>query len=146
VDLKPKRRRMMSEINVVPYIDVMLVLLVIFMVTAPILTQGVFVELPRAPSDPVEGQEDDPLVVTVRADGAVFINLGVRDPDQEGTEVTLDTLQDQAGTVIRARPDVPVYVRADHRLEYGRVIAVMSVLQSAGALSVGLITEPPDLG
>jgi biopolymer transport protein TolR len=145
MELRSKRRRMMSEINVVPYIDVMLVLLVIFMVTAPILTQGVLVDLPRTPSEAVPGQEDDPLVVTISADGTVYINLGVRDPEQGGTQVTLDILEDQAGTVIRARPDIPVYVRADHRLEYGHVITVMAILQSAGAVSVGLITEPPDL-
>jgi biopolymer transport protein TolR len=146
MDLRRKRRRMMSEINVVPYIDVMLVLLVIFMVTAPILTQGIVVELPKTPSEAVAGQDNDPLVITVRADGALFINLGMRDPEQGGTQVTLDTLENQAGAVIRARPEVPVYVRADHRLEYGRIVSVMAVLQSAGAASVGLITEPPDLG
>ncbi len=145
MDLRPKRRRMMSEINVVPYIDVMLVLLVIFMVTAPILTQGILVDLPQTASEPVEGQDDDPLIVTVRADGVVFVNLGMRTPDDPGTEVTLETLQGQAETVIRSRPDIPVYVRADHRLDYGRVVGVMTVLQNAGAVSVGLITEPPDL-
>jgi biopolymer transport protein TolR len=145
MELRPKRRRMMSEINVVPYIDVMLVLLVIFMVTAPILTQGVLIELPRAPSEAVPGQDDDPLVVTIGEDGTVYMNLGVRDPEVGGMVVTLETLEAQAATVIRARPDVPVYVRADHRLAYGQVITVMSILQSAGAVSVGLITEPPDL-
>jgi biopolymer transport protein TolR len=144
MDLIPQRRRMMSEINVVPYIDVMLVLLIIFMVTAPILTQGIVVDLPRTPSEAVPGQEDDPLVLSIRADGAMFLNLGVRDAEQ-GTEVTMQTLAEQAGIVLRARPDVPVYVRADHRLEYGRVVSVMAVLQTAGAASVGLITEPPDL-
>jgi biopolymer transport protein TolR len=137
-----EKRRPMSDINVVPYIDVMLVLLVIFMATAPLLTQGVIVDLPDAPSEPVPEQED-PLVVSVRADGAIFVNVGMTSSDSEGTRVTLNSLEDQAGKIIEARPDVPVYVRADHGLEYGVVVGVMTVLQQAGAKSVGLITEPP---
>jgi len=135
----------MSEINVVPYIDVMLVLLVIFMATAPLLTQGVQVDLPKAPSEPIGETQDDPLVISIRADGAIFLNLGMSDSEDEGTRVTVYSLGDQAGKVIRARPDVPVYVKADHRLDYGRVVAVMTALQKAGAESVGLITDPPDL-
>lgn len=140
------RRKPMSEINVVPYIDVMLVLLVIFMATAPLLTQGVQVDLPKAPSDPIDEAQNDPLVISMRADGAIFLNLGMTDADDEGTRVTVFSLEDQAGKVLRARPDVPVYVKADHRLDYGKVVAVMTVLQKAGAESVGLITDPPDLG
>jgi biopolymer transport protein TolR len=134
----------MSEINVVPYIDVMLVLLVIFMATAPLLTQGVVVDLPDAPSEPVEQDEEDPLVVSVREDGAIFVNLGMQNSDDEGTRVTIYSLEDQAGKILRARTDVPVYVKADHRLDYGTVVRVMTVLQRAGAGSVGLITEPPE--
>ena len=137
------RRKPMSEINVVPYIDVMLVLLVIFMATAPLLTQGVLVELPEAPSEPITDTQDDPLVVSIRADGAIFVNLGLQDADDEGTRVTIYSLGDQAGKIIRARPDVPVYVKADHRLDYGKVVGVMTVLQKSGAESVGLITDPP---
>jgi biopolymer transport protein TolR len=140
-----RRRKPMSEINVVPYIDVMLVLLVIFMATAPLLTQGVVVDLPDAPSEPVENAQDDPLVISVRADGAIFVNLGMQSADDEGTRVTIYSLQDQAGKILGARPDVPVYVKADHQLDYGTVVRVMTVLQNAGAASVGLITEPPDL-
>ena len=142
---KPTRRRPMSEINVVPYIDVMLVLLVIFMVTAPILTQGVLVDLPKAPSEPIGENQEDPLVITMRDDGALFLNLGIRKADDEGTRVTIFSLEEQAGKILRARPDVPVYVRADHRLDYGDVVRVMTVLQKAGAESVGLITDPPPL-
>jgi len=138
-----EKRRPMSDINVVPYIDVMLVLLVIFMATAPLLTQGVIVDLPDAPSEPVPEDQEDPLVVSVRADGAIFVNVGMTSSDSEGTRVTLNSLEDQAGKVIGARPEVPVYVRADHGLEYGVVVGVMTVLQKAGAKSVGLITEPP---
>lgn len=139
------RRKPMSEINVVPYIDVMLVLLVIFMATAPLLTQGVQVDLPEAPSEPIEDSNDDPLVVSMRADGAIFMNLGMQDADDEGTRVTVFSLQEQAGKILRARDDVPVYIKADHTLDYGQVVGVMTVLQKAGAGSVGLITDPPQL-
>ena len=139
------RRKPMSEINVVPYIDVMLVLLVIFMATAPLLTQGVVVELPEAPSEPIEDTQDDPLVVSMRADGALFLNLGLQDADDEGTRVTVYSLEEQAGKILRARTDVPVFIKADHTLDYGEVVRVMTVLQKAGAESVGLITDPPTL-
>ena len=138
------RRKPMSEINVVPYIDVMLVLLVIFMATAPLLTQGVLVDLPNAPSEPITDTEDDPLVVSVRADGAIFMNTGIQNADDEGTRVTLYSLEDQATRILRARPDIPVYVKGDRTLDYGEVITVMTVLQKAGAESVGLITDPPE--
>ncbi len=140
-----QRRKPMSEINVVPYVDVTLVLLVIFMATAPLLTQGVVVDLPEAPSAAIDDAESDPIVVSMRADGAIFINLGMQDADDEGTRVTIFSLQEQAGKVLRARSDVPVYIKADHRLEYGKVVRVMTVLQKAGAKSVGLITDPPTL-
>ncbi|MEE4281383.1 MAG: protein TolR [Pseudomonadales bacterium] len=140
------RRKPMSEINVVPYIDVMLVLLVIFMATAPLLTQGVVVDLPEAPSESIDDSVEDPLVVSMRADGAIFMNLGMLDADDEGTRVTVFSLEEQAGKILRARDDVPVYIKADHTLDYGNVVGVMTVLQKAGAKSVGLITDPPSLG
>ena len=140
-----RKRKPMSDINVVPYIDVMLVLLVIFMATAPLLTQGVQVDLPNAPSEPVTDMEDDPLVVSMSGDGGIFVNLGIQNADDEGTRVTIYSLEDQAGKIIRARPDVPVFVKADEGLEYGAVVRVMTVLQKAGAESVGLITDPPEL-
>ena len=138
-------RKPMSEINVVPYIDVMLVLLVIFMATAPLLTQGVQVDLPNAPSEPISDTQDDPLVVSMREDGAIFVNLGIQNADDEGTRVTIYSLSDQVEKILRARPDVPVYVKADEKLAYGNVVRVMTVLQQAGATSVGLITDPPEL-
>ncbi len=139
------RRKPMAEINVVPYIDVMLVLLVIFMATAPLLTQGVLVDLPEASSEPIAESQDDPFVVSVQADGAIFVNLGIDDDNEKGTRVTEFSLADQATKVIAARPDIPVYVRADHSLDYGQVVKIMTVLQGAGAESVGLITDPPGL-
>ncbi|NIP16597.1 MAG: protein TolR [Pseudomonadales bacterium] len=140
-----RRRKPMSEINVVPYIDVMLVLLVIFMATAPLLTQGVIVDLPKAPSEPITERQDDPLVVSIREDGAMFVNLGIQNADDESTRVTIYSLEDQAGKILRARPEVPVFVKADHKLDYGAVVRVMTVLQRVGAESVGLITDPPEL-
>ena len=138
------RRRPMADINVVPYIDVMLEVLVIFMAVAPVFTQGVKVDLPPAPSKPVDAKDlDNPLLVTVRADGAVFVNLGTPKVDELGKRVTLDGLSEDAGRVIRARPDVPVLVRGDEHIAYGRVIEVMGTLQRAGAASVGLLTSPP---
>ncbi len=138
------KRRPIAEINVVPYIDVMLVMLVIFMAVAPILTQGVKIDLPPAPSKPVDPKDlENPLFITVRRDGALFINLGAEDANELGQRVSLDSLADQAGRVIRARPDVPVFVRGDAQIAYGKVIEVMGTLQMAGAASVGLLTEPP---
>jgi len=138
------RRKLISEINVVPYIDVTFVLLVIFMATAPLLTQGVQVDLPNAPSEPIAEAQDAPLVISMRADGAIFVNLGIQNADNEDTRVTIYSLADQAEKILRARPDVPVYVKADKTLDYGRVIMIMTVLQKAGAESVGLITDPPE--
>ena len=94
------RRKPMSEINVVPYIDVMLVLLVIFMATAPLFTQGVEVDLPQAPSEPLPNDDDDPLVVSVRQDGAIFINIGMRHDDEKGRRVTIFSLEEDGELVI----------------------------------------------
>ncbi|MCZ6890154.1 MAG: protein TolR [Gammaproteobacteria bacterium] len=140
------RRKPISEINVVPYVDVTLVLLVIFMATAPLMTQGVDVDLPNAPSQALSNDQDDPLVVSVREDGAIFVNIGIRRDGDKGRRVTIFSLEDQASRIIAARPQVPVYVRADHALDYGKVIEIMTVLQRAGAQSVGLITDPPEIG
>ena len=145
---KMSRRKPMSEINVVPYIDVMLVLLVIFMATAPLLTQGVQVDLPQAPSKAIDTEEPDPLVVSMRKDGALFLNIGLASrtkKEEDGTRVTIFSLSEQAGKVLRARANVPVYIKADASLPYGDVVNVMTVLQQAGASGVGLITDPPDL-
>ena len=136
---KASRRKLMAEINVVPYIDVMLVLLVIFMVTAPLMTQGIKVDLPEAMSGPLEVDDDEPmLVVSVKANGSYYMNVG----DEEAT-VTLKEVQARAVKIIAARPDIKVLVEGDKNLAYGVIVDLMNTLQLAGARSVGLITEPP---
>jgi biopolymer transport protein TolR len=128
----------MAEINVVPYIDVMLVLLIIFMVTAPLLMQGVKVELPEANSDPVENQDAEPLIVSIRHNGELFLNLGV---DQEQV-LSLATVKQRVSVVMRRNPKKPVMVWGDRNVPYGEVVLLMTALQEAGAPSVGLVTEP----
>ena len=136
---KATRRKLMSEINVVPYIDVMLVLLVIFMVTAPLMTQGIKVDLPEAMSGPLEVDDDEPmLVVSVKADGSYYMNVG-----EEEEAVPLKEVQTRAAKIILARPDIKVLVEGDKNLPYGVIVDLMNTLQVAGASSVGLITEPP---
>ncbi len=134
-----KKRRPMAEINVVPYIDVMLVLLVIFMVTAPLLMQGVKVELPQAPSSPLDNKEIEPLIVSVRQDGTFYLNLG---KEQEVAK-PLNEISDTVAKVLRQKPETPVLVWGDTKVEYGLVVHVMTALQGAGAPSVGLVTDPP---
>ena len=133
-----QRKRPISDINVVPYIDVMLVMLVIFMITAPLLNQGVDVELPQADAESMDGNPKDPLVLTVDADGRYFLNIG-GDPEQSIDE---KTLVERTSTVLRRRPGVAVMVRGDAEVDYGRVVAAMALLQQAGARRVGLVTEP----
>jgi len=135
---KPKRK-LVAEINVVPYIDVMLVLLIVFMITAPLLMQGVKVELPEAPSKPLEDQEDDPLIVSVKQDGSLYLDLG----SGENTRQPLAEIKDKVAKVMRVKPKTPVLVWGDARVPYGTVVTLMSELQQAGAPSVGLVTEPP---
>ena len=129
----------MSDINVVPYIDVMLVLLIVFMVTAPMLMQGVKVELPKASTVPVGQKNDEPLIVSVKADGSFFINLG---KDKE-TSQSLNVVQDKVSKILRRKPETTVLVWGDKSVPYGNVVELMAALQAAGAPSVGLVTENP---
>lgn len=133
------RFRPMAEINVVPYIDVMLVLLIIFMVTAPMLMQGVDVELPQAKTEPVENQDSEPVIVSINAQGELFLNVG----GQEDQAITIATVQQRVGAVIRRSPDKPVLVWGDKAVPYGDVVGLMAALQAAGAKGVGLVTEDP---
>ena len=129
----------MSEINVVPYIDVMLVLLVIFMVTAPLMTQGIKVDLPEAASGPLDVEDDEPvLVVSVKGDGTYYMNLG-----NEEEAVPLSEIATRTQKVLAANPDIMVLVEGDRTLAYGVIVELMDTLQTAGAVNVGLVTEPP---
>ena len=132
-------RRAVAEINVVPYIDVMLVLLVIFMATAPLLMQGVEVELPKANSTPVSDSDAEPLIVSIDAEAKLYLNLGASD-DQA---LSIETVRQRFATVLKRNPDKAVMVWGDARVPYGEVVSLMSELQAAGAPSVGLVTEAP---
>jgi len=136
-----KKRKLMGEINVVPYIDVMLVLLVIFMVTAPLLTQGIEVELPKANAEPIESVPDhDPLVVSVDAEGNLYLNAGDNeDQPQAGAEIVR-----RVGIILGEKPETPVFVKADRAVAYGSVVGAMVVLQQAGAMNIGFVTDPLD--
>lgn len=126
----------------VPYIDVMLVMLVIFMITAPLLNQGVDVDLPQADAEPMDDTQQDPVVLTVDAQGRYFLNVG-GDPEQE---IDAETLLLRTAAVLRQRPRAVVLVRGDSSVDYGLVVAAMSLLQQAGAAKVGLVTEPSGEG
>ncbi len=128
-----RRKQLMSEINVVPYIDVMLVLLVIFMITAPLLTQGVKVDLPQAASKPADVQDRETLVVTVDREGRYFL---------DDKRIGADELGNKVAAILKLRPQTPVMLRGDRRANYGEVVKAMTLLQGAGAESVGLLTEP----
>jgi biopolymer transport protein TolR len=128
----------MSDINVVPYIDVMLVLLIIFMITAPLLTQGVKVDLPRAGAEPLEAQRLKPLVLSVDRAGRLYLNVGA-DPRAPLDEATVE---ERARATLGRNPDTPVLVKADQAVAYGRVVRAMVILQQAGARKVGFVTEP----
>ena len=128
----------MSEINVVPYVDVMLVLLVIFMVTAPMLMQGVKVDLPQAEANPVENQDSEPLIVSINSKGHLYLNLG-----REEQILTLSTVKQRVSAIMRRNPDKSVLVWGDKTVPYGNIVSLMAALQESGAPSVGLVTENP---
>ena len=125
--------RPMAEINVTPFVDVMLVLLVVFMVTAPLLTVGVSVELPESAAAPIPGQ-DEPLAVSIDASGRVFI---------QDSEVSLETLIPRLQAITQNNPAARIFVRGDKSIDYGRVMEVMGTLNGAGFNRVALITERP---
>jgi biopolymer transport protein TolR len=138
-----KKRRLMGEINVVPYIDVMLVLLIIFMITAPLLTQGIDVELPKADARPLDAPTDEqtlPLVLSIDAAGNLYLNAG----DDEQKPIAAEDLVARTRAVLTRRPTTQVFVKADQSVPYGRVVYAMVLLQQGGAESVGFITDPLD--
>ncbi len=129
----------MAEINIVPYIDVMLVLLVIFMITAPLLAQGVKVDLPQASAEVLPPEQKEPLVLTVDSQGRYYLNIG--EPEEA---LAAETMVARVASVLRRAPDTPVLVRGDREVGYGKVVRAMTLLQQAGAHSVGLVTETPE--
>ena len=137
VKLKKAKKKLVAEINVVPYIDVMLVLLVVFMIAAPLLIQGVKVDLPAANSSPLKLSDNETLIVSIKADGSYWI-------DDKGSNVsdTLENIKIRVSKVLRQSPNVPVLVWADGNVDYSFVVNLMTELQGAGAASVGLVTEP----
>lgn len=138
-----KKHRPIAEMNVVPYIDVMLVLLVIFMVTAPILTQGVKVDLPKAATQPLKTpKEKEPIIVTVKKDGSYIIERG----RSEDKAANLEYVERYVGKILKQAPQSDVFVRGDQAVAYGKIIELMSALQASGAESVGLVTEAPEPG
>jgi biopolymer transport protein TolR len=138
---KVRRRKLMGEINVVPYIDVMLVLLIIFMVTAPLLKEGVKVDLPDAGAQPLDAEflaKHEPLILSIDARGWLYVNIG-KNRDQPATEATVSA---RTAAVLRRDPLTPVLVKADTTVPYGTVVRAMVLLQHAGAAKVGFLTDP----
>lgn len=134
------RKRPISEINVVPYIDVMLVLLVIFMVTAPMLTEGVQVELPQTFAKTMTKDQEEPVVVSVDAKGRYYINIG----DDIDKAISVEQLITRVAAVMRHRPGQGIYIKGDTSVNYGAVVSIMAQLQKAGVARVGLITATPE--
>lgn len=135
-----QKKKPMSDINVVPYIDVMLVLLIIFMVTAPMLTQGIKIDLPQIESAPViVEQNQEPLIISVDLNGAYFMEMSSLSKDP----LSLDQLLESVSKLMAANPSLSVLIRGDRNVEYGVVVELMAALQVAGAKGVGLITEDP---
>ena len=137
------RRRLMGEINVVPYIDVMLVLLIIFMITAPLLTEGIKVELPKAQAkgmSPEMLKDVKPIILSIDAAGRLYLNYNK--PEDE--PMPAEKVEAQAAAVLRRAPETAVLVRGDYRVAYGEIVAAMTILQRAGASKVGFITQPPE--
>ena len=133
---KHRKKRLMAEINVVPYIDVMLVLLIIFMITTPLLTQGVNIELPKAAAKTIQPKDSEPFILTVDADGSYY-------RENVTKALSPERVKAAAAAVLRRSPKTEFLVRGDKKVEYGAVINAMVLLQLAGVESVGLVTEPP---
>lgn len=139
---RAKSRRLMGQMNVVPYIDVMLVLLIIFMITAPMLQQGIAVNLPEveaAPLDPRMLEENEALILSVDIERQLFLNLGA---DPEAPMAPEEIIRITAA-VLDANPSTPVLVKADEAVDYGRVVFGMSLLKQGGAREVGMMTDSP---
>jgi biopolymer transport protein TolR len=135
-----RKRRAIADINVVPYIDVMLVLLIIFMVTAPLLKQGVDVDLPTAPANPLDINSPEPIVISVDREGAMYLSIA---PESDA-EIDAKSLVKQVKAALRQDAKRPVMVRGDANGPYQNVMTTLVLLQQADVGSVGLVTEPED--
>lgn len=143
VESTRRRRKMMAEINVVPLIDVMLVLLIVFMVTAPLLTQGIVVDLPNSDSEPVDDTEQETLVVSIDSEGNYYVNLGVYEAENP-QPVPLADIGRMVGQILSQNPEVPVYLEADESVTHGVVINLMATMEAAGAPNILFVTDPPE--
>ena len=143
MEARRQRRRLMAEINVVPLIDVMLVLLIVFMITAPLITQGVKVDLPQADAEIVDDNDELTLVVSIDAAGLYYISLG--EVSEEPVAVPLEIGGENVSRIMNQNPGVPVFLEADTAVNYGLVMSLMATLEDAGASSVRLITQPPEI-
>lgn len=132
-----RKRRAMSGINVVPYIDVMLVLLIIFMITAPIVQQGVEIELPQASANSLPAEEKEPLILSVDRNGDYYLNIG----DKRNQPLDSAEIQRRVSIILKRQPQTNVLVRGDTAVDYGAVTRAMVLLQSAGVAKVGLMTD-----
>ncbi|MGH8493898.1 MAG: protein TolR [Moraxellaceae bacterium] len=132
-----ERKKPVAEMNVVPYIDVMLVLLVIFMVTAPMLTQGIQVELPKAVTDNLTLKNKDPIIISIKSDGSYWLKQG----NANDRRISRDNITDAVHSALEKAPEAPVLVNGDHRVNYGIVVTLMARLQQAGVPNVGLLTQ-----
>ena len=141
---KAKNRRLLGQMNVVPYIDVMLVLLIIFMITAPMLQQGITVDLPEVDAAPLDAdllRDNEPLIVSINRNGEYFINLG-ENPDEAVDDEAVATV---TAAVVRRNPDTPVLIKSDQAVQFGRVALALALLQQAGATGIGILTDPRDI-
>jgi biopolymer transport protein TolR len=138
-----KKRRPMADINVVPYIDVMLVLLIVFMVTAPLLNQGIDVELPQANNEPLSIDENQAtLVVSITSTGEYYLSLGATGDERQST--SLEGVGEQVGKIVSANPEIQVLVEGDTAADWGAMIQLLTTLQAAGVANPNFITQPLD--
>ena len=138
--MRTKRNKLVSDINVVPYIDVMLVLLVIFMVAAPLMVQGIVLNLPEVSSKDLPKEPSDPLVISVDSEGLFFLEM----ESTRNTVLSKEELLNKVTKILNSNQDLQVFVRGDSEVRYKKVMELMSLLQKAGAKDVGLITQPPE--
>ena len=135
---KHKKRKLVAEIKVIPYVDVTFVLLVVFMVTAPLLMQGVQVNLPAVDSAPIKSNDNDPFIVSIKNDGSYWI-----DQRGENQNKNLNEIKQIIEKILSQSPEKQILIWGDEKVDYGSVVLLMSELQKVGATSVGLITDPP---